>query len=288
MKVLVLGGSGMLGHVAYRLFAAAPGIQAFATLRGEGARRHFPAELQNGIVTGIDVLDTDMLTTALARLRPDVVVNCVGLVKQLSSAKDPLAALPINALFPHRLSRLCALLGARLVHVSTDCVFLGDRGMYRESDRPDAEDLYGRSKLLGEVDEPHAVTLRTSIIGRELGSRHGLVDWFLGETGRVRGFTRAIFSGLTTDELCRVILNQVLPRPELRGVWQVSVAPISKFDLLVLLRDAYGRDIEIVPEAALVLDRSLDSTRFREATGYVPPSWPAMIATMKAVQDFPA
>jgi dTDP-4-dehydrorhamnose reductase len=230
----------------------------------------------------VDVLDSDALTAALARVRPDVVVNCVGLVKQLGSAKDPLAALPLNAMFPHRLARLCELLGARVVHVSTDCVFRGDRGMYTERDTPDADDLYGRSKLLGELDELNAVTLRTSIIGRELGSRNGLVDWFLNETGGVRGFTRAIFSGLTTDELSRVILERVLPQPQLRGVWQVSVAPITKYDLLVLLRDTYGRSTTITPDHSLVLDRSLDSTRFRDATGYVPPAWPAMIETMRA------
>ncbi|WP_376098447.1 dTDP-4-dehydrorhamnose reductase family protein [Roseomonas sp. CCTCC AB2023176] len=286
MKVLVLGGSGMLGHAAYRTFAAAPGIKAFATLRGEAARRHFPAGLQNGFVTGVDVLDTDALAAAIARVRPDVVVNAVGLVKQLGNAKDPLAALPINALFPHRLARLCALAGARVIHVSTDCVFLGDRGNYTEADRPDADDLYGRSKLLGEVDEPHAVTLRTSIIGRELGSRHGLVDWFLGETGSVRGFTRAVFSGLTTDELSRVMLRHVLPNPGLRGVWHVSVAPVTKHDLLVLLRDAYGRDTRIEADDRLVLDRSLDSTRFRQATGWVPLEWPDMIATMRDQEWF--
>lgn len=282
MKLLVLGGSGMLGHTAYRGFAAAPGVEAFATLRGDGARRHFPDALQAGLVSGVDVLDTDALATVMARIRPDVVVNCVGLVKQLASAKDPLAALPINAIFPHRLSRLCALLGARMVHVSTDCVFRGDRGMYKDDDFADADDLYGRSKLLGEVDAPHAITLRTSIIGRELSGNHALVDWFLAQSGRVRGFTRAVFSGLTTDELTRVILRHVLPNPGLHGVWQVSVAPISKHDLLLLLREAYGRDTEIEPDPSLVLDRSLDSTRFRTATGYVPPEWPAMIAAMRA------
>lgn len=282
MKILVLGGSGMLGHTAYRLFAASPGIEAHATLRGDGARRHFPQHLQAGLISGVDVLDTDTLATVMARIRPDVVVNCVGLVKQLAAAKDPLAALPINAIFPHRLSRLCALLGARMVHVSTDCVFRGDRGMYKDDDFADADDLYGRSKLLGEVDAPHAVTIRTSIIGRELFGTHALVDWFLSQTGTVRGFTRAIFSGLTTDELARVILRHILPNPGLHGVWQVSVAPISKHDLLVLLRDAYGRDIRIEPDASLVLDRSLDSTRFRAAIGYIPPEWPAMIAAMRA------
>jgi dTDP-4-dehydrorhamnose reductase len=282
VKVLVLGGSGMLGHAAYRAFAAAPGVKAFATLRGDAARRHFPPALQSGLIGGVDVLDGDALAAALIRTRPDTVVNCVGVVKQLGRAKDPLAVLPLNALLPHRLARLCALLGARLVHISTDCVFCGDRGGYTEADRPDADDLYGRSKLLGEVDEPHAVTLRTSIIGRELESRHGLVEWFLGQSGTVRGFTRAVFSGLTADELARVILRHVLPNPGLRGIWQVSTAPITKHDLLVLLREAYGRDVRIEPDPSLELDRSLDSTRFREATGYAPPDWPAMIQAMRA------
>jgi dTDP-4-dehydrorhamnose reductase len=282
MKLLVLGGSGMLGHTAYRIFAASPGVEAYATLRGDRARRHFPESLQAGLISGVDVLDTDALTTVMGEIRPNVVVNCVGLVKQLAAAKDPLAALPINAVFPHRLSRLCALLGARLVHISTDCVFRGDRGMYKDDDFADADDLYGRSKLLGEVDAPHAITLRTSIIGRELAGAHALVDWFLAQSGTVRGFTRAIFSGLTTDELARVILRHVLPNHGLHGVWQVSVTPISKYDLLALLRDAFGRDTKINPDPSLVLDRSLDSTRFREATGYVPPDWHNMIAAMRA------
>jgi dTDP-4-dehydrorhamnose reductase len=286
MKLLVLGVSGMLGHTAYRGFATAPGIEAFATLRSDSARRYFPEELQPGLISGVDVLDTDTLATVMARVRPDVVVNCVGLVKQLASAKDPLAALPINAIFPHRLSRLCALFGARMIHVSTDCVFRGDRGMYREEDFADADDLYGRSKLLGEVAAPHAITLRTSIIGRELSGNHALVDWFLSQQGSVRGFTRAIFSGLTTDELTRVILHHILPRPDLHGLWQVSTAPISKHDLLCLLRDAYGRDIEISPDSSFVLDRSLDSTRFRTATGYEAPAWPSLISAMRGQGEF--
>ncbi|MBR0681575.1 SDR family oxidoreductase [Roseomonas eburnea] len=281
MRVLVLGAGGMLGHAAYRVLSAGPGLSVFGTLRGEGALRHFPAELQDRLLTGIDVLDTDRLAACLAQTRPDVVLNCVGLVKQHQAAEDPLSALPINALLPHRLARLCTLMGARLVHVSTDCVFRGDRGSYTESDAPDAADLYGRSKLLGEVDAPNAVTLRTSIIGRELGSRHGLVEWFLGEPGPVRGFTRAVFSGLTTDELSRVILRHVLRRPELRGVWHVAAAPISKNDLILLLRDAYRRDTEIRPDGSVVLDRSLDGSRFRAATGYTAPAWPEMIRTMR-------
>ncbi len=287
MRVLVLGASGMLGSAAFRGLAAAPGITAFATARGEAVRRHFAASLQASLITGIDALDTDALLGVLARVEPQAVLNCIGVVKQVAAAKDPLVALPLNALLPHRLARLAALAGARLVHVSTDCVFRGTIGNYTEAMPPDAEDLYGRSKLLGEVDYPHAITLRTSIIGRELGTCNGLVEWFLAAQGPVRGYTRAIFSGLPTDELVRVIIRHVLPHPEMSGVWHVGAAPISKHDLLLLLRTAYGQTNGIVPEPTPVLDRSLDSSRFRTATGYVPPDWPALIAAMRASEAPP-
>jgi dTDP-4-dehydrorhamnose reductase len=216
-------------------------------------------------------------------VRPEVVVNAVGLVKQLAAADDPLAALPVNAMLPHRLARLCALAGARLVHVSTDCVFAGSRGGNRESDTPDATDLYGLSKLLGEVvDAPHAITLRTSIIGHELGSAHGLVGWFLAQTGRVKGYRRAVFSGLPTVELARVIRDHVLPRPELHGLYHVSAAPIDKDTLLRLVAARYGHAIEIDADDRVVIDRSLDSSRFRAATGYAPPDWPELVARMHA------
>jgi dTDP-4-dehydrorhamnose reductase len=280
MKILVLGASGMLGSAAFRGLAAEPGIMAFATARTGNIHQHFADPLRANLVTGVDVLDTDALLGVLARIRPDIVLNCVGVVKQLGAAKDPLVALPLNALLPHRLARATALVGARLVHVSTDCVFRGTKGNYTEDMTPDADDLYGRSKLLGEVDYPNAITLRTSIIGRELGTRNGLVEWFLGEDGPVRGFTHAIFSGLPTDELVRVIIRHVLPRPELTGVWHVGAAPINKHDLLLLLRETYGRSTEIVPDPSFVLDRSLDSSRFRAATGYTPPDWPTLINTM--------
>jgi dTDP-4-dehydrorhamnose reductase len=282
MKVLVLGASGMLGSAAFSSLSAASGISAFATARGDGVRRHFPAVLQANLITGIDVLDTDALLGVLAKVRPDAVINCIGVVKQLGAAKDPLVALPLNALFPHRLARAAALIGARLVHISTDCVFRGTVGDYAEDMVADADDLYGRSKLLGEVDYPHAVTLRTSIIGRELATKNGLVEWFLGSGDTVRGFTRAIFSGLPTDELTSVIISHVLPRPDLTGVWHVGAAPISKYDLLLLLREAYGLKTEILPDPTLVLDRSLDSSRFRAATGYAPADWPALIQAMRA------
>jgi dTDP-4-dehydrorhamnose reductase len=201
-------------------------------------------------------------------------------VKQLAQADDPLLALPINAMLPHRLARLCALGGARLVHVSTDCVFNGTKGDYRESDPSDAADLYGKSKFLGEVAYPQTVTLRTSIIGHELASAHGLIDWFLAQEGRVKGFRRAIFSGLPTVELAQVVRDFVLPHPEISGVFHVASEPIAKFDLLRMVAEVYGKSIEIVPDDAVVIDRSLNADCFSEATGYVAPPWPELVRRM--------
>lgn len=282
MKVLVIGITGMLGNALFRRFSEAKGMEAFGTMRSVNAKSHFPAAMHERILSDVDAIDFDSIVRAAAWAKPDVIVNAVGLIKQLQTANDPLVALPINALFPHRLARLAEAVGARFVHISTDCVFSGKKGNYSEADFPDAYDLYGRSKLLGEVDYPNAVTLRTSIIGRELGSSNALVDWFLAQSGETRGFTRAIFSGLPTVELADVISDHVLPRPELRGLYHVAAQPISKFDLLALVAAAFGKDIRLVPDEKLVIDRSLDASRFREATGYVSAPWPELVEKMRS------
>lgn len=281
MKVLVLGVTGMLGNAVFRVFSADIGYETWGTLRSSAALRHFPEQARARLLTGVEVLDQDALVAVLARVQPDVVINCIGLIKQLADAKEPLTALPINAMLPHRLARLCKLGGARLIHVSTDCVFSGRRGMYRESDLSDAEDLYGKSKYIGELhDLPHAITLRTSIIGHELGSNHALVDWFLSQQECVKGFTKAIFSGLPTVELARVMKDFVVPHRELNGLYHVAADPIDKFSLLGLVAAQYGRQIAICPDDALVIDRSLDGSRFGNATGYVAPAWPELIRRM--------
>ena len=280
-KVLVLGATGMLGNAVLRLFAQSAGFEALGSARSTSALRLLPAELSGRLICGVDVENMDSLVSLFTKVRPDVVINCIGLVKQLAEAEDPLAAIPINALLPHRLARLCGLTGARLVHMSTDCVFSGAKGMYTEADVSDAKDLYGHSKYLGEVDYPHAITLRTSIIGHELSGAHSLVGWFLAQQGSVSGFTRAVFSGLPTVSLAQVIRDFVVPHPELHGVYHVSAEPINKFDLLSLIAKAYGKTIDIAPNESFVIDRSLDSSRFRQATGYQPPAWPEMVHRMQ-------
>jgi len=285
MRILILGINGMLGSTAFRLLSQRDDVDVFGFARRETARRWFPAVAADRILTGIDVVNPDRLAAAMASVQPDVVINAVGIVKQLNAALDPLIAIPINAELPHRLAALCAHLGARLITIGTDCVFSGRTGGYREDDPCAAVDLYGRSKYLGEVDRPNAVTLRTSMIGPELASRHGLFEWFLAQRDTVRGYTRAVFSGLTTAELTRVIADHVIPNTALCGVYHVAAAAIAKYDLLRLVAAEYRHPVTIEPVAEPVIDRSLDGNRFRAATGYVAPDWPAMIRQMRALDD---
>lgn len=279
-NVLVLGASGMLGNAVLRIMADSPGYQVTGTVRSVRSVALFPRDLQRNIAIGTDVENFDSVVSLFAKVRPEVVINCIGLVKQLSEADDPLVALPINALFPHRLARLCAATGARLVHLSTDCVFSGSRGMYLETDVSDAKDLYGRSKYLGEVDYPNAITLRTSIIGHELDGARSLIGWFLSQNGPVKGYRRAIFSGLPTVVVARVIRDYVIPRPDLHGLFHLSAEAINKYDLLKLVASIYDKKIDIVADEQLAIDRSLDSSRFRNETGFQPASWPELIKDM--------
>lgn len=282
MRVLVLGASGMLGNAMVRVLSENSDWSVFGTVRSDGKKRFFEAKVAEHLIVGIDVEHMDSLVKLLARIRPDVVVNCIGLVKQLADAEDPLMAVPINSLLPHRLARLCELVGARLVHMGTDCVFNGKKGSYCENDSPDAEDVYGRSKLLGEVAYSHCITLRTSIIGHELQSSHGLIDWFLSQERQCKGYTRAIFSGFPTVVLAQIVRDVVIPRANLFGIYHVATQPISKYDLLRIVAEVYGKTIEIVPDASLMIDRSLNAERFNNATGYIVPDWLDLIKTMHA------
>ena len=280
MRILILGGAGMLGH---RLVAdLKKDFEVWATLRGS-LRAYEQYELFDPARTlsGIDVLNADAVTEVMARVRPDVVINCIGIIKQLASAKDPLLSVSINSLLPHRLHRLCQASGARLIHFSTDCVFSGRTGHYTEDDPSDALDLYGRSKFLGETAGEGALTIRSSIIGHELQSATGLIEWFLSQRGgKVQGYRQAIYSGFTTIEMARIVRMMLTAHPEVSGTVQVSAEPINKYDLLTLVRRAYDLAIEVVPDDTVRIDRSLDSSRFRGVTGYTPPSWPHMIEEM--------
>lgn len=283
MSTLILGANGMLGHKLVQVLGARHAT--WGTVRGAQAPPAAAAVLPTDrTLTGVHADDLATVARALDVSGATTVVNAIGIVKQADAARQAVPSIRINALFPHELAALCAQRGARLIHVSTDCVFSGAQGAYVEDDVPDARDLYGRSKLLGEVDgQPGSLTLRTSIVGRELHGDQGLFEWFLGQRGgRVRGFSRAIFSGLTTTALADLIGRLIDEQPDLHGLWHVSAAPIDKLTLLRDLRDALGADVAIDPDDSLVIDRSLDSSRFRAATGWHPEPWSSMLADLAA------
>jgi dTDP-4-dehydrorhamnose reductase len=265
----------MLGHVLRR--ECSRRMDTFATVRSA-------ARGDENLVEGVRVEDPDSVARAIEATEPGVVVNCIGVVKQ--AVDDPEPAIRVNALFPHRLAAACRERDARLIHVSTDCVFSGEQGGYTESDLPDPVDTYGRSKLLGEPATPGVLTIRTSMIGRELATSHGLLEWFLAQSGgSVRGFQRAVFSGPTTPVLSRAIADVIEHHDGLDGLWHLSAEPISKYDLLFRLRDALELEVEIEPDDSVVIDRSLNSSRFRSATGFEAPSWQEMVTELAASAD---
>jgi len=280
MKVLILGGSGMLGHKLWQVFA--PIFDTWVTFHSSvHAYARYGLFDSARAINGVSATDFDSVVRAMAMVHPDVVINAIGIVKQLNEAKDPLVSVAVNSLFPHRLAELCHASGVRLIHISTDCVFSGHKGSYSEADLPDPVDLYGRSKLLGEVDRPGCLTLRTSIIGWELERRTGLLEWFAACRGqKVRGYVNAIYTGLSTRSLSLLIAHLIIDHPGLSGLYHVSSTPISKYDLLVGLRQALGWPVEIEPYTDLYCNRSLDSTRFQDATGWHPPSWDEMIGEL--------
>jgi len=279
VNLLVLGAGGMLGHQLWLQLGLRH--QVLGTLRADHAGLRRMETAGRRLATGVDARSEESLAALLDRERPQVLLNAVGVIKQLPEGNDPEACLRLNSLLPHVLHRLCRERGIRLIHVSTDCVFSGDRGGYREEDPPDAEDLYGRSKALGEVGGPGALTLRTSIIGHELKHRLSLLEWFLAQAGEVAGYAGVRWNGVTTVELARVLDEVVLPRPELEGLFQVAAEPLSKAALLRRIAQAYGRDTRVAERAEPVNDKTLDGSRFADATGWRAPGWDDMLAAMR-------
>ena len=272
----------MLGHRLWRELDRR--MEAFATVRGSADDYASLAWFDSRcVISGVDVLSDADLDRAMSASRPDVVINAVGIVKQRRESENASTTIAVNALLPHRLADRCSAAGARLIQISTDCVFAGTKGAYTEHDIPDARDLYGRSKLLGEVDRDGCLTVRTSMVGREIRTSRGLLEWFISQRGEtVPGFTRARFSGLTTPELSRVIADIIERHPDFRGVWHVAGDPINKFDLLTIVNDAFGLGSTLQADESFVCDRTLDASRFMNATGYRPPSWAAMVAELAA------
>jgi dTDP-4-dehydrorhamnose reductase len=280
MKILIFGGNGMLGHKLVQILQKR--FDVWTTLRSSFSEvADFKIIDSEKVFTNVEVENFDIVKKVFFTLQPDVVINAIGVIKQLPTSKEVVKTLKINSILPHQLAELAQASGARLITISTDCVFNGRKGNYTEEDISDAEDLYGKSKNLGEVSASNCLTLRTSIIGRELRTTHSLVEWFLSNQGKkVKGFTKAIYTGFPTVILASIISDLIENHKNLQGLYHVSSEPINKFDLLSLLKGFYKVPIEIEPFADFKIDRSLDSTKFRKKIGFIPLGWEEMIEIM--------
>ncbi len=277
MKILILGGNGMLGHHFLNAWQESHDVKV--TLR-DGLDKYTKFQLFNNENSyfDVDVCSLNRVETVIADFSPDAIVNAIGITKQLTQKKSPELSIRVNALFPHLLAELCKKNKIRLIHLSTDCIFSGKKGAYSEFDDSDAEDLYGKTKCLGEINQKHVVTLRKSTVGLELSGTHGLIEWFLSQTGTINGYRKAIYTGLITTELAKVIELLLVQHPTLSGIWNVASKPINKYELLEKLSQRLGRrDINILPDDNFICDRSLVGNRFEEETGYRAPEWDDML-----------
>jgi dTDP-4-dehydrorhamnose reductase len=275
MKILILGSNGMIGRTMFHILAQRSDWQVIGSVRAKA----FDGTAPGPVVGGVDLTNHDHLERLFGQASPEVVINCAGLTKHLPEGNAPIPALAMNALLPHRLAQLCEIAKARIIHVSTDCVFSGDAGDYKEQDATDAADVYGKTKALGEVTTGNAVTLRTSTIGHEHGTRFGLLEWFLAQN-QCKGFRHAIFSGLPSVEFARVVRDIVIPNPSLRGLYHVGANPIDKLSLLQGIAHIYRKDISIAIDETFRINRSLNTDKFATATGYRAPDWPELIEVM--------
>jgi dTDP-4-dehydrorhamnose reductase len=281
MKLLILGVNGMIGSTLFKAFRKNKNFTVWGTLHSNSDRHFFSENEVRQIIDGVDAIQTDKLMKTFVLTKPDIIINCIGITKHRRELEDPIETLDLNSLLPHRLARICDVIGARLIHISTDCVFQGIKGGYVEADFPDAHDFYGRSKSIGEVAyAANTITIRTSTIGHELGTRYGLLEWFLSQKGSCRGFSKAIFSGLPTIIFAQILSEYIFPRPDLNGLYHISTKPINKLDLLRLISKIYKKDINIIPDDSFSIDRSLNGNRFSNSTGFIALDWEEMISIM--------
>ena len=277
-KILVLGASGLLGNMVFRRLSEDSSFEVVGTVRDGSATDYFSRELMSHLKVVRDLTSLQEMQELIITLKPNVVINCISVGRPIPSKIEML--IPLLSVLPIRLSNLCSRIGARLIHISSDGVFSGQHGGYSEEDIPDAQDAYGLAKLLGEVGG-RSLTLRTSLLGPEVGGSSGLLEWFLSQSGECRGYTGSIFSGVTTLELAKCLSEVIIPNPNLTGIFHVASSPCSKFHLLEMLKAEYGREVRISPDDSLRIDRSLSSTKLKKMTGYSSPKWENMLNSMR-------
>ena len=282
MKILILGSSGLLGSTITKYFFTKDKYQTFGLVRQSSKVYLFNKKFQKNFFVIEDFLDFERFEKLIKGVKPDLVINCIGITNKLRNKTANLVEnyIRVNSLLPHKIYEICSRYDVRFIHLSTDCVFSGNKGFYSENDLPDPKDIYGKSKLLGELNYGDSITIRKSVIGHELITKNGLLEWFLNQEDEVQGYGKAIFSGMTTLELAELIEIYIIPKQKLRGIIHVSGHSISKYELLKLISNIYNKDIEIKLDKSVNINRSLDSSKFNKLTGYKPKSWPVLIKSM--------
>ena len=273
----------MLGHKAFEVLNLNSKYKVFGSLRNANDIKKYYSDSKNSsnIFSNVDALNPESAFNLIEKLNPDIILNCIGIIKQLKEALDPVLSIEINSLFPHKLAKHIKNSKTRLIHISTDCVFSGDRGNYKEDDNSDAKDLYGKSKYLGElINYDNCITLRTSIIGPELKGKVSLLEWFLNQKSPIKGFTNAIYSGFTTLELINIIESYIIKKPSKNGLYHLSSNPISKYELLKIIAKTYNVKTEIEPDEEFKNNKSLNSDLFKKDFGYIVKPWGQMISEM--------
>lgn len=280
MKVLILGASGMLGSALINVLSEKENWKVLGTVRSDEAKKFFNPKISKNLIEINNVLNYENLTKVFNQVKPEIVINCISLSKELLKKANPFMIISTYSLLPHQLSKVCKEKRARLIQISSDGVFSGKKGNYKENDIKDAQDIYGASKYLGELDEDHTITIRTSIIGHELRNKEGLVEWFLAQKKKCECFKSAIFSGFPTVVLAEIIRDIIIPNQKLRGIYHIASNPITKCKLLALIAKEYGLKINIIANNKIKINRSLNAERFKKATGYISPEWKDLIKSM--------
>lgn len=280
MKILVFGITGLIGSSVFKVLSENSSYEVFGTCRKNTDVNFFSKTQQAKVFSNIDALNLEEIAKLLKTNMPDVIINCIGITKHLTHVIDPSTAIYTNALLPHQLANLASDIGAKLIHLSTDCVFSGVRGNYSETDIPDAIDFYGRSKSLGEITYNNHLTLRISTIGHEIQTAYGLLEWFLSQNNSCEGFSKAIFSGLPTIFFAKVLSDHILQKNKLQGLYHISSKPIDKFSLLKLIALEYQKDIKVISDESFIINRSLNGLKFAGETGFICPDWPELIKIM--------
>jgi len=277
MKIIILGANGMIGYGLFDYLSKYHDV--IGTLRRDkNFYKNITQLYEKNIIYGVDVKNISEIKNILISHRPDILVNATGIVKQITGQVSEADIIELNALVPHKLCQLTRSESIKLIQFSTDCVFSGKKGNYSEDDTPDPIDFYGLSKYMGEVNQKGVLTLRTSTIGLELTGSHGLIEWFLKQTGGIDGYMNAIYTGITINELAKFVNFLITKHRDIDGLWQVAGTQINKFALLSILGAKLQRkDIQILPNKEYVCDRSLVNTKIVMKTDYKFPDWEIML-----------